>query len=565
VIDRIEIRNFAVARQVAVAPGPGLNVFTGETGAGKSLVVDALAFAFGARRGREVVAGGADRAEVRVFLAGGTVVERSVGLAGRSSARIGGGAASLEDLLTLGRESVDIHGQSEHLSILRPSVQLAALDRFAGCEDRVACFAGPVRELREVRRRLSTLLSDSRERERRIEQLGFETAEIMGASLRPGEEEELRAEQSRLANTTRLLEDTAVALAALEGAEIGSALRAIADLAGRDPDAGDLHDLATLLDVTAADLVRGLRRYREAIEEDPERLHAVGERLDLLARLRRKYGETVEAVLAYAASAEAEMEALTGAAVSAEELEASATRLARELGSAAEDLSLRRRAAAARLVAAVGAELTQLGMEGASLAAGFACEDAVGGIAVSLPDYELITPGMPASTPVGEPFARSFSESGVDRVELQASFNAGEAPRPLGSVASGGETSRFLLALATVLGSATSPRTIVLDEVDEGVGGRSGRLVGRALRRLAESHQVLCITHLPQVAAFAEHHFVVSKQTDGARTWSDVREVHGDQRLDELAAMLGGRTEANRAAARELVADSDPTSREFVE
>ncbi|MXY87266.1 MAG: hypothetical protein F4Y92_00180 [Dehalococcoidia bacterium] len=222
---------------------------------------------------------------------------------------------------------------------------------------------------------------------------------------------------------------------------------------------------------------------------------------------------------------------------------------------AAATLSLARREAAARLIAAVSAELERLEMSGASLAAGFACEDAPDGLAVTLPDYEVVAPGATPSGG-GEPGARAFNESGVDQMELLASFNPGAPPRPLRSVASGGETSRFLLALTTVLGAAAEPRLVVLDEVDEGVGGRAGSVVGEALRRLAERHQVLCVTHLPQVAAFGARHFVVTKASDDDGVWSDIEEVTGEERLRELALMLGGDTSANRAAAAELLQES---------
>jgi len=194
-------------------------------------------------------------------------------------------------------------------------------------------------------------------------------------------------------------------------------------------------------------------------------------------------------------------------------------------------------------------------MSGAALFVGFGCDDDdAAGVPVSLPDYEVIGPGQEPSPSGGEAFTRAFTDSGVDRVEFLVSFNRGESPRPLGAVASGGETSRFLLALTAVLGSAAEPRTIVFDEVDEGVGGRAGALVGAALARLARRHRVLCITHLPQVAAFGDAHFVVEKHTDGARTWSEVRPLTPAERVDELAAMLGGVSEATRDAARELLA-----------
>jgi DNA repair protein RecN (Recombination protein N) len=555
VLERLVIQDFAVARSVTLRPGPGLNVFTGETGAGKSLVVDALAFAFGGRRGREVVASGAERAQVEATLAspaGSTTVERTIGLSGRSTARINGEPVGVEQLQALVGARVDLHGQSEQLSILRPAVQLAVLDEFAGLGGRRDEVAAGARELRRVRREARALASDVRERERLIDQLTYEVSEINGAALEPGEDAALRDEQIRLSSTERRREDVEAALLALEAAPLGDAVRAIEDLVARDASATNLADLAALAETSATDLGRSLRRYRDSIDDDPGRLAAVLERLDTIARLRRKYGESVEDILRYLAEAEARLESLTDAGQSLESLEARGRALSAQVAGQASDLSRERRGAAGALVQGIGFELERLGMSGAELSVGFACQDDPDGLAVAFPDYEVvITERAPVEDDELRP--REFTESGIDRIEFLASFNPGETPRPLAAVSSGGETSRFLLALTTVLGQAGESRLVVLDEVDEGVGGRAGAMVGEALARLATRHQVLCVTHLPQVAAYAERHFVVSKQSDGGRTWSEVSEVEGETRVAELASMLGGVSAANRAVAEELL------------
>ncbi|MCC7365443.1 MAG: DNA repair protein RecN [Dehalococcoidia bacterium] len=555
-LERLRISGFAVAREVELTPGPGLDVFTGETGAGKSLVVDALAFVFGARRGREVIAAGYERAAVEaVFRIGGDAVqlERSVGLSGRTTARRDGQPATVDDLQALAARAIDIHGQSEQLAILRPAVQLAVLDDYACLGGERAALAVLVRELRDVRRQLRALATDSRERERLIDQLTFEVDEITSAGLQPGEDKALRHEQARLANAGRLIAEATAALDALDAPAVGEAVRAAAAIVERDDAAAEVADLAALFETAGADLTRALRHYRDALEEDPERLLEVEERLDRIARLRRKYGETIDDVLAYAAGAAERLAALTGAGVSMDDLESREADLLARAAAAAGALSAARRAAAGQLVAAIAAELAHLGMGGASLAIGFACEDDPAGLVTALPDYEVIAASSPPG-PSGDAHPRAFTDSGVDRVEFLASFNPGESPRPLGAIASGGETSRFLLALTTVLGSTAEPRIIVFDEVDEGVGGRAGGLVGEALARLAARHQVLCITHLPQVAAFGDRHFVVSKHTDGARSWSEIREAAAGDRIAELASMLGGPTPANLEAAREMLA-----------
>lgn len=555
-LERIRIRDFAVARDVEVQPGPGLTVFTGETGAGKSIIVDALAFVFGARRGREVIASGADRATVEAVVRDGPrvrTIERTMTLAGRSTARIDGQPATLDGLREAGARLVDIHGQSEQLAILRPAVQVALLDRFAGLGDLAEETGRLVRELRDTRRRLRSVVSDARERQRLIDQLTFELDEIESAALQPGEDEALRAEAQRLASVGRLIEDVAAAAEALDSPALATLSQALDDIAARDPAAVEIADAAAILETALGDAARLLRRYRDGLEDDPGRLAAIQERLDRIARLRRKYGETLDDVLRYAAEARERLEALRASEESAEALQAAEERLIERASVAASRLGAERRAAAGRLVAAIAAELAHLGMGRATLAVAFSCDDSADGLPVTFPDYEVFDgrEAAPGGTP--GPIPRAFTEAGVDRVEFLASFNPGEAPRPLATVASGGETSRFLLALTTVLGSTADPRIVVFDEVDEGVGGRAGTLVGEALARLARRHQVLCITHLPQVAAYGDHHVVVSKQTDGRRTWSELRLVDGEARIDELAAMLGVVSDTTREAARQLL------------
>ena len=557
-IEQLTVTGFAVARDVTLSPGPGLNVLTGETGAGKSIIVDALDFLFGGRHGRGVVAEGAESALVLATVRAGEErlsVERAVRLSGRTSGRIDGETAPAERLRDLGARVIDIHGQSEQLTLLRPSVQLAVLDAFGGLLDQRDALAARVRELRALRREIEAVSLDSRERERLLDQLRFEVDEIARAGLVPGEDEALRREQRRLASVERLLAASSTAVEALDAPPIAEAVAALEEIADRDPDATELAAEGVTLEQAAADLGRSLRAYRETLEDDPERRETVEARLDLIARLRRKYGESVEAILQYEQSARQRLDAIETAGASLEDLRERADALADSAAEAAASLSLARREAAARLIVGVSAELERLEMPGASLAAGFACEDAPDGLAVTLPDYEVVTAGA-APSGGGEPGARAFTESGVDQMELLAAFNPGAPPRPLRNVASGGETSRFLLALTTVLGAAAEPRLVVLDEVDEGVGGRAGSVVGEALRRLAERHQVLCVTHLPQVAAYGARHFVVTKASDDDGAWSDIEEVSGEARLRELALMLGGDTRANRAAAAELLRES---------
>jgi DNA repair protein RecN (Recombination protein N) len=556
VLERIAIQDFAVAREVVLELRPGVTVFTGETGAGKSLIVDALAFAFGGRKGREVIASGASRARIELTLqAGGssTLIERSISNTGRSSARIDGTVATIDQLQQLGARLADIHGQSDQLSVLKSVVQRELLDQFAGLDGLREEVGRSVRELRETRRAIHALTVDARERERRLDQLRFEVEETDAAGLTPGEDESLRREHQRLANSRALIEASERALAALDAGGIPEVVAAIADLYGRDESADDLSSLGANLEAVGEEMTRELRRYHDAIEEDPERLVAVEERLDLLARLRRKYGDTIEAILAYRDQAASELAGLERNDLSIDELRGKEADLRSVIATEAGELSSRRRIAARELVGRVGNELEALGMAGGALAIGFEVLDDPDGIPLVVPDFERVDASWEPAALDDEPAPREVNESGADRLEFLASFNPGQDPRPLASIASGGETSRFLLALAIVFGDAAEPRTVVLDEVDEGVGGRAGSLVGQALRRLAERHQVLCITHLPQVAAYGDHHLVVRKHTDGKATWSLVEAVDGIQRIDELATMLGGLSDAACQTASELL------------
>ncbi|MGD9935119.1 MAG: DNA repair protein RecN [Dehalococcoidia bacterium] len=554
-LESLRIEDFAVAREVQLEPGPGLNVFTGETGAGKSLVVDALAFVLGARKGREIIAGGAERAHVRARLVahGHTVeVERAITVAGRSSARVDGRVATLDELQAIASGTVDIHGQSEQSAILRPIAQLSALDSYAGLTADAAQVGERVRALRDVRRRAAALRTDADQRERLADQLRFEADEIAAAEVAEGEDTALQQERSRLGSVTKLIEAALLVEEALREPAIGTAVAAAAEIERYDAGAGAIASAAALFESSALDLGRGVRAYRELLEADPERLAAIDERLDRLARLKRKYGGTLEAVVAHGAQAAERLAGLDSADERVAALEALAESMSRDLAVACSSLSKARRLAAAKLVCALSAELEHLGMGAARLAAGFQCDDDPEGVEAAVPDYDLIG-GETEGAAECDPVRRRFTETGIDRVEFLASFNQGEQPRPLASVASGGETSRFLLALTIVLGRAAGQAVVVFDEVDEGVGGRTGSLVGEALARLAKERQVLCVTHLPQVAAYGDRHFVVAKVEHGGRVSSQVEEVTGELRVDELAAMLGGVTDATRAAARELM------------
>jgi len=574
VLLELSIRNFAIVDQVTLRWAPGLNVLTGETGAGKSILVDAVSALMGSRMGADWVRGGADRALVEgVFAlpselddaAGGErpslaallaeydllaegedtlILSREIARAsGRTLCRVNGRPVLVSVLQEIGRYLIDIHGQSEHLSLLRVREHLDLLDRFGGTSAQRAEVAALVGELEAVREALRRSDEDERRLAREAALLRHEVAEIESVAPVLGEEEELGQQRTRLRNAERLQALAQAAYVALEGGDpdtpaaldaVGSAVSAVAELAALDP-AGAAFRAA--LDEAAGALeecARGLRRYAETVENDPEQLQAVEERLHTLRELCRKYGGSLDAVLAYAAEARDKLNRLEHHEERIAELQAREAALLPRVGALAAELSARRRAAARDLAAAVERELADLRMAGARFEVAFGVAESPSGVPV---DGRLL----------------AFDRTGVDRVEFLLAANAGEEPRPLARVASGGEMARILLALKTILAGVDSRPTLIFDEVDVGVGGRLGQVLGEKLWRLSRRHQILCVTHLPQLAAFGDEHFLVSKRETAGRTETAVRALAAADRQSELAAMLGDAGEATHLSARELL------------
>ncbi len=586
----LNIRDFAIIDRLHLRFGPGFNALTGETGAGKSIIIDALGAVLGERTGAEFVRAGAPSARVegvfdldgrdttplRALLAefgllddesdGGAVADeplilaREISAAGRSTARVNGRTVTAAMLARIGERLVDIHGQSEHLSLLRPANHVDLLDRYTGILPEREALAAIVAELREVRDRLAALDRDERELARRVDLLRFQAEEIAAAKLRPEEEDDLDAERRILSSAERLTELAAVAYRRLNGNADeefsgGKPVRGALDLLRQVTVAlGELARLDPALDETRAqveeqvylleDAAATLRDYRERVEADPARLAEIEDRLTLFKDLKRKYGATLAEVIAFGAQAEAELAQIERGEERAEELRAREDELLADIGARAARLTAARRAAGERLAAAVEAAIAELNMGRARFAVRIAHAD------------------DPAGAPVrGEDGAErrlAFDARGVDRVEFLLAANVGEALKPLARVASGGETARLMLALKSILSRVDTTPTLVFDEVDVGVGGRSGQVVGEKLWGLtagAAGHQVLCISHLPQIAAFADAHFRIAKRQVGDRTLSSVEPIADEARIDELAAMLDGVpvTPASRANAREML------------
>jgi DNA repair protein RecN (Recombination protein N) len=563
----LRIRDLGVIDDAHLEVSTGLNVLTGETGAGKTMVVDALSLLLGERadpgavrvgrpealvEGRLETAAGGGEAAAALAAAGVTaedgeiLVARQVLAGGRSRAQLQGRMATVAAVADVVRPLVEVHGQHEFQRLLRPAVQLGLLDSFAGpavLEPR-ARFATAWRRLRVVTGELDELAARARDRAHEADLLRYQLDEVTAAQVRVGESAELAAEAERLANAEALQQAAALAHQLLGGDDdagaataLGAAARALAGPGGHDPALAELAGRAQALAAEVADLASGLRAYAEAVLVDPGRLDEVQTRMALLRDLERKYGDDEAAVLASADRAAARLAELEGGVLRSEALEAEAADLRRTLAELGATLTARRREAADRLAEAVRAELADLAMPHAKVAVEVEQDEDEDGLEV---DGRRLAGG----------------EDGLDRVEIELAAHPGAPLRPLGRAASGGELSRVMLALRVVLAGVDKTPTLVFDEVDAGVGGRTAAAVGRRLAQLAGHHQVLVVTHLPQIAAHADRHFTVDKHSDDGTTSTAVTLLDDAGRVTELSRMLAGMEGSGlaQAHAEELLA-----------
>lgn len=559
----LTIENFAIIDHLSVQFEPGFTVLTGETGAGKSIIIDALQAALGARMPSDVVRSDSSLASVEAIFqlapeeqtalsavleeygvdsADDLILRREISAAGRSTARLNGRAVPAGALESIGSGLVDIHGQSEHLSILRRDRQLDVLDRYGGLLSLRAQVGAAVREYGRLSRELDALAGGQREAEQRLDLLRFQVSEIEGANIRVGEEEELASERNLLVNAEKLSQLSAQVYELLHG-ESGAVLDTLALAAGAVQELSGIDATLVLLaqrlesaQYELEDIAQEIRQYRDSVEYDPQRLEVIEERLDLLTRLRRKYGPSPEEVIAFGERARAELEAVENFDERIAELAHEVQRVGREAAALASQLSQSRSRAARELTGAMKKALEGVGLKGTSFEAELSRTESADGLEVP-----------------GEGRFR-FGPSGIDSLSFLVSFNVGEPLRPLERVASGGETSRFLLALKSVLSEADSTPTLIFDEVDVGVGGRRAGDIGSRMRALARAHQVLSITHMPQIAAMADQHLRVEKALRDGRTTVDVRPLASGDRVVELAEMMTGTgTETARRNAEELL------------
>jgi DNA repair protein RecN (Recombination protein N) len=538
----LTVENFAVLERVRLPLSRGFTVLTGETGAGKSLIVDALALALGARATADLVRAGTDAARVEAVFdgvapgpddpladvlgagEGSAIVRREVSADGRSVARLNDRSVTVGGLAALGERLAEIHGQHEQQRLLAADRQLELLDRFGELGPLREAVGGAYRAWRAAAARSAELLTDEHELARRVELLGHQAEEIVAAALRPGEDEELEAQLRAASHAEAIAQAADAALRSLREDAAGlDALRAargaLGQAAAHDERFVALEERAAGLEAEATELARDVADVAERVELDPATRAAAEERLALVYDLKRKYGSSIDEVNAFGERAAAELERLADQAGLRERLAAEELRQEAATAAAAAELHAARVAAAARLAERVNGELPPLGLPAGAF-----------GVTVE---------------------AAEVGPSGADRVTFTFAPNPGEPGRPLARIASGGEASRLSLAVKVVLAAADETPVLVFDEVDAGIGGRHATALGERLRQLAAFHQVLCVTHLAQVAAYADRHVHVGKRVERGRTVAEARILDGAERATELAAMLAGEgagTEAHAAA-----------------
>ena len=567
-LTELRIQNFAIIQDLTLAFSDGLVVLTGETGAGKSIILDALNAVLGGRVDVNDIRRGADKAvieadfrlealnlaAVRDLLEPEGLWEennlltlsREIRAGGRSLARVNGRSVSLALQSELGALLADIHGQSEHLSLLKVRYHLDLLDRFAHQEDTLNAYTLLYRQWLAARAELHELVNLQQYAKDRADMLKYQIQELEAARLKTEEEADLRQERTLLANAETLHSLSRQALSALdEGADalpvtdlLGEAVHALTELARIDPQMSGMSERAAQALNTLSEIAYELRGYLENIEFNPARLDQIEERLNTLNFLKRKYGGSVESAKAYLQKAQDELGKVENVDEQINEVEQKISQITQELGLLAAKLSLERHSAAQKLENGVETGLQNLQMKDARFRVHFTLEPDPDGLDL---DGQRV----------------AFDATGADRVEFLIETNPGEGFKPLVKIASGGETSRLMLALKHVLAEADQIPTLVFDEIDQGIGGRVGVVVGQMLWQLGREHQVMCVTHLPQLAAYGDQHLRVSKQEVEGRTLTQVLELDKNARKEELAGMIGSLSAGTLQSAQDLLDSVD--------
>ena len=533
----LHIENIALIQSADIRFEPGFNVLTGETGAGKSIVIDSIGAVLGERTSRELIRTGAKSALVTaVFTQVPTLpwleengfptgeeellLQRELQGDGRNVCRIDGKLVTVAQLRELGRQLLNIHGQHDGQQLLDPASHLGYLDQFGGCQPLLEDYQEAYRKWHDIRREMDKLQMDEAERSRRVDTLNYQIQELERAQLKAGEDEELSARRTLLRSAGRLMEAVQSAEFALSGDEdrdgacslIAQAEGEVQGVSSISPELSELSEKLTALRCAADDAADTLRDLSRSFDFSPGELDQVEERLDLLYRLRKKYGPTVEDMLSYLDRCRKELDQIQYADDTLARLEKDLKKAQKEAARRGESLSQARREAAGALQARVQEELRQLDM----------------------PKVQFQTEFTPKGGEAG------MDETGLDEVQFLMSANLGEALKPIQKVASGGELARIMLALKNVLAEGDQIGTLVFDEVDTGVSGRAAQKVAEKMAQVARGKQVLCVTHLPQIAAMADTHFSVQKGEREGRTYTRLERLDRSQRREELARLIGG-------------------------
>lgn len=537
------IKNLAIVDDLRVRFEKGFNVLTGETGAGKSIIVDSLGLALGSRAHSDLIRSGEKEAVVQAYfeiegvnefpdigidVSDGLILRRSISATGKSRAYINDTIVSLQSLAEAGKSLVDIHGQHEHQRLMSVDRHRLLVDSYGKLEDDRKKVGSLYKEVQALKKQETDLKQKAKERAHRIDLLRFQINEINAAILKPGEKNALTEERTILLNLSRLNELTETAYSIIYGSEgscierLSSVITKVREMSSIDHSISDILNMLESTLPPIEDAAISLRRYKDRYDLEPERFAEVEERLELIKKLEKKYGEGVETVLRYRDEAEKELKCLEFTDERLDSIEAELKEKEEMLLSTALSLSEKRKKVANKMETLVKNELKELAFS----------------------DAEFLT----------DIRQEALSPHGLDKVEFLFSANPGEPPRPLAKIASGGELSRVMLALKTILADYDSIPILIFDEVDAGIGGKTAENVGKKLKMLSTKHQVLCTTHLPQIASKGDFHLKIEKRQKNERVYVEVREIKGREKLDEIARMLSGNiTEVSLKHAKELI------------
>lgn len=558
----VRIKNFAIIDQAVIEFDPGFNVITGETGAGKSIIIDSLNASLGERCSSELIKSGKETAVVEAFFenvntevktkleeagleeADDLIIKREISRNGKGRCYINNSMVTVNTLKNIAEYLADIHGQHEHQALLQTGNQLELLDTYGKLSSDRKKYSEIYRSLSELVKKRASLVMSEQEKQRRLDMLGYAIKEIEAANLRPGEDAELDRQRNIMVNSEKIAgnvnevyrlvhgdENTVAALSSLEKAQ-----KKLEQLAEIDPSLSKTLETFKNVVIELREAAETISSYKEKMDFDPARLESVEDRRDLLLKLKKKYGATAGEILEFYDKQKAELETITRNEEEIEKLEAEFSKVKAEACRKAEVLSRKRKEAALGLEKKVVAELSDLGMAKTKFKAEFTREENSGELAGQ--------DGM----------KYALTAQGFDRVQFLISSNIGEEPKPLNKVASGGEMSRIMLALKVIIGKEDKVGTLVFDEIDTGIGGNMGNVAGEKMSEAAKTRQVICITHLPQIAALAKRHIYIEKGVKSGKTVIDIEKLDKEKRIKEVARMLGGAdNKAAVAHARELL------------